>query len=139
MINSASGASTREIWLPAKFWNDHADRELPAGELVREAGSRVLVKVTCDELSEIRSDASYYADPAGPDDYEGRAAMVRSAKATVRAIDAACSGGACKKNGGHVWLPGSRHCRDCGKPIEEAYGYAEMTAHKRESSADGSR
>lgn len=76
------------VWLPAKFWNDHADRELPAGVLIKTRGNRVQVNCTHDELAEILNDAEYYSDPAGPDDYEGRAAMVRSAKATVRAIKA---------------------------------------------------
>jgi hypothetical protein len=41
---------------------------------------------------------------------------------------------ACKAAGGHTYESGERKCRDCGKPIEEMYGYAEMLA-----SADSER
>jgi hypothetical protein len=50
------------------------------------------------------------------------------ADCAVREKDAAT----CKLNGGHVWPFGERECRDCGKPIEESYGYAEMTEYRRD-------
>jgi hypothetical protein len=84
--SSADKVMHTELWLPAKFWNDHADRELPSGELLCESGNRVRIRATDAELAEILNDAEYYADAAGPDEYEGRAALVRSAKATIRRI-----------------------------------------------------
>lgn len=78
-----------QVWLPELFWQDHFDRELPAGTLIRRAGTRVLVEATEAELTEIREDAEFYADPWGPDfggeEYGRR--LKASAKRTVSAID----------------------------------------------------
>lgn len=81
--------------LPPLFWNDHANRDLPCGEVVHKASRYVEIEADDTTIDEIRSDASYYADPSGgPDSYEGRAALMASARATIRAIDKARAKGA---------------------------------------------
>lgn len=75
------------LWLPEMFWDDHAERDLPAGSLLARRGRRVLVSCTDEELAEIRSDAAHYAHANGPSDFDGAGALKRSAAATVRAID----------------------------------------------------
>lgn len=82
-----SNEGSYNVWLPATFWHDHADRELPAGVLIKERGRRVQVNCTRAELDEIRSDAAYYSDKSGGPDWEEGGPIRRSAAATVRAID----------------------------------------------------
>lgn len=77
---------THELRLPGMFWTDHAERALPAGHLLKWHGQQAVVRCSDFELSEIRSDASHYAHPHGPD-ADGLGSLIRSAKATVRAID----------------------------------------------------
>ena len=71
--------------LPAKFWNDHAERGLPAGELSSESGNLVWIVATEDEIKEILSDAKFYSDPWGPDDLPP--GLKASAARTVKAIE----------------------------------------------------
>lgn len=88
-----STLETKTVWLPALFWRDHDERELPAGRLIEQRGNRVRVECTAAELAEIRSDAAYYSDRHGPDgmDEEYGPRLKRSAAATVRAVDRASS------------------------------------------------
>ena len=79
------------VWLPAMFWQDHAERDLDSGTLIRRSGRRVFVRCTPHELAEILSDAEFYADQNGPSDFDGAAALRRSAAATVRSIRAILS------------------------------------------------
>jgi len=74
-----------EVWLPKTFWLDHAERALPAGDVVKWAGNRGLIKCSESELAEIASDADHYAHEFGPD-ADGLEGIKRSAKATQRAI-----------------------------------------------------
>jgi len=74
-----------QIWLPLTFFEDHEGRDLPSGTVIKRAARKVLVQCSDDELSEIESDAKYYADLCGPDG-EGLEGIRRSAKATVEAI-----------------------------------------------------
>lgn len=71
----------KAVWLPAMFWEDHAERDLPSGTLLRSAGHRVQVAVSGSELNEIESDAVYYS--ADVDCYPE---LIASAKRTVVAI-----------------------------------------------------
>lgn len=74
-----------EIWLPPRFYQDHEDRDLPSGTVLRRTARKVLVRCSDEELAEIEDDAKYYADANGPDG-EGLEGLKRSAKATIEAI-----------------------------------------------------
>jgi hypothetical protein len=88
----ASDAPLRslQLWVPAYFWSDHADRcpcddpETDMATEVREAGRRVLIEATPKQLEVLRSDAAFYCDRDGPD--ECPPGLVRSARATLAAI-----------------------------------------------------
>lgn len=73
--------------LPIAFWEDHANRELPAGaEVARPKYHPPGHYVECDDatIREILSDARFYADRWGPDLIS--AGLKMSARATVSAI-----------------------------------------------------
>lgn len=59
-----------DITVPAYFWVDHRDRDLPAGQALSDTGEykrRVLIRATPAEVAEIREDAEYYCDAQGFD------------------------------------------------------------------------
>lgn len=78
------------LWVPAMFWNDHAERcpsddgEKGICTEIREAGRRVLIVGTPEQIECLRSDAAFYCDRDGPD--ECPPGLVRSARATLAAI-----------------------------------------------------
>lgn len=80
-----------ELWVPATFWEDHADRcPTDNGDdgLCRKrrcAGHRVFIRGSDAQLQVLRDDAAFYAGEDGPD--ECPAAIRRSAARTLRAID----------------------------------------------------
>lgn len=74
-----------KVTLPATFWTDHVDRDLPCGAIVSSNGRSVTVECTPAELSELESDARYYASSGGPDMVDR--SITRSAKATIAAIE----------------------------------------------------
>lgn len=72
--------------LPPAFYFDHVRRDLPGGTIVKQANSYVVVELTDDECSELLSDAKFYAE-AGVQEFGFECAgLVRSAKATVKAL-----------------------------------------------------
>ena len=73
------------IKLPKRFFDDHADRELPTPEVVSETARYYVVDRADPALPELLSDADYYSD--GVDCCER--GLVRSAIATATAIRAA--------------------------------------------------
>lgn len=85
------------IRLPWKFWEDHGERALPTPKEVPPSNKRHLwVRRDDPALTELLSDARYYADPYGPDggddDRETKLwfmRLKRSAKLTVKAIETA--------------------------------------------------
>jgi seryl-tRNA synthetase len=72
--------------LPLAFWRDHAERDLPAGKLLRSTHRLAIVEADCATFQAIAADARFYADDDGP---QVSAALKASAKATVRALTAA--------------------------------------------------
>lgn len=79
-------------WVPAMFWDDHSERapcdgdpETAMAREVRRAGRRVLIEGDAQQLECLRSDAAFYAG-GNVDDCAG---LVRSAAATLRALEAA--------------------------------------------------
>lgn len=55
-----------DVWLPAKFAQDHLDRCLPSGELVDSSANRgsMCFRCTREELEEWISDSHHYSDCA---------------------------------------------------------------------------
>ena len=73
--------------LPAKFFDDHDERELPTPRVLRRTARTVTIAANDPNLVELLNDAEHYADVDGPcagqREYRG---LVASARATVRAI-----------------------------------------------------
>lgn len=72
------------------FYQDHVERDLPAPAIVRETKRHYFIDANSEHLSELLSDAEYYADPfnyAHAEFGSWLAALVRSARATERAIE----------------------------------------------------
>lgn len=75
-------------WVPATFWDDHADRcPSDTGEAgicveVRRSGRRVLVSGTFEQVDCLKSDAMFYAEGNADD----CANIIRSAKRTLSAL-----------------------------------------------------
>jgi len=70
------------IKLPKSFFDDHAARELPTPEVIRETRAHYIVSKDDLALPELLSDARYYSDGL---DMAPRGIVV-SARATVRAL-----------------------------------------------------
>ena len=70
--------------LPRRFFDDHADRCLPTPAIVRQDDRHVWVRHDDPDLRELLEDATFYADPDGPD--EVPAGLKASARASVAAI-----------------------------------------------------
>jgi hypothetical protein len=85
------------VWVPANFWSDHEDRCPCNNEAtdmateIRKAGRRVLIEGNAKQLETLRSDAEYYCGRDGPD--ECPPGLIRSAKATLAAVEAATRDG----------------------------------------------
>lgn len=84
-----------QVWVPAYFWSDHADRcpaddaETEMASELRAAGRRVLIEADPRQLETLRSDAAFYCDRYGPD--EAPRALVRSARGKLEALRKAAS------------------------------------------------
>lgn len=63
-MNAPASAANRLFTetVPTVFYNDHAARDLPAGEVITEWFGKTTVRATAEEWSEILSDAEFYAD-----------------------------------------------------------------------------
>lgn len=77
-----------QLWIPRRFYEDHVERDLPAGRVISQDRSRVLVVCDDEALDDLESDARHYADHAvardlGPD-YAG---LCTSARYAVQAIE----------------------------------------------------
>jgi hypothetical protein len=79
------------IRVPAKFFDDHEERECePFCTPVKRTSRFVWLRPDDEGLTELLDDAKHYSDDdGGPFGYEGCAAMRRSAAATVDAIEQA--------------------------------------------------
>ncbi len=78
------------IKITKKFFEDHIMRDLPAPPVIKETKSHIWIDATSEHLSELLSDADFYADPLSYADAEfgsDLSALVKSAKATKLAIE----------------------------------------------------
>jgi hypothetical protein len=74
------------LTLPLSFFQDHEDRELPHGWVVRQTKRQVVVMMTEAEIREMYSDADYYATMIGEDRSEN-IWYVNAAKRMLVALD----------------------------------------------------
>jgi hypothetical protein len=81
-------SETKLIRVPAKFFGDHEDRDCePYCDPVKRSSRFVWLRPDDEGLDELLDDAKHYAFPdMFGDEYGG---LVRSAKATVKAIESA--------------------------------------------------
>jgi hypothetical protein len=81
----------KPIRVPAKFFDDHEERECePFCEPVKRSSRFVWLLPSDPGLDELLSDARHYGDDdGGPDAIGDGGGLVKSAKATVKAIEAA--------------------------------------------------
>ena len=76
------------VRIPRKFYEDHDERCLPTPVAHRTTTRHVFVDINDPLLPELLDDAEYYADERGIcPEVRG---ICRSAKATAKAITAAC-------------------------------------------------
>lgn len=73
------------LLLPPRFFDDHADRELPTPEVLGRRGRSYVVALEDDRLRELFSDACYYAGSGGPDQpgLNGLRASARATRDTI--------------------------------------------------------
>tara|TARA_B100000575_G_scaffold51979_2_gene38718 strand:+ start:4731 stop:4997 length:267 start_codon:yes stop_codon:yes gene_type:complete len=80
----------RKIKIPKRFYQDHVERDLDAPPIIKETQSYIWIDATSVHLSNLLSDADFYADPSSYDHADfgsSLSALVKSAKATKRAIE----------------------------------------------------
>jgi hypothetical protein len=84
-------AAVTLIRVPAKFFNDHEERDCePCCEPIKRSERFVWLRLNDPGLAELLDDARHYGDDdGGPDAIGDDGGLVRSAKATVKAIEAA--------------------------------------------------
>ena len=78
------------IKITKTFFQDHVIRDLPAPPVIKETKSHIWIDATSVHLSDLLSDADFYADPHSYGDADfgsSLSALVKSAKATKRAIE----------------------------------------------------
>lgn len=75
------------VTLPTRFYDDHDDRLLPSGTLVKRTRRSVTVDLDPEAFADLLSDARHYADPVNGYAAESPG-LVASARATVRALEA---------------------------------------------------
>jgi hypothetical protein len=76
------------VRVPARFFQDHMERDLDTPKVVRETSRFVWIRRDDPATPELLNDAEYYSDPSGPriGDYREGIGLFNSAKATVKAL-----------------------------------------------------
>lgn len=76
------------VKVPRRFFDDHAERDLPTPTIVRTLAAHYVVSSDDPALSELLNDAEHYATPGQFGHDPELAGIVASARATVRALKA---------------------------------------------------
>lgn len=76
----------RLVRLPRAFYWDHVSRDLPSGLVVRDCQKHVVVEITEEDWTELRSDAEHYAHSMADGGFDD-AGLCQSAFWTVVALD----------------------------------------------------
>jgi hypothetical protein len=74
-----------KLTLPRVFFEDHVDRDLPHGYVIKITRYTVDAMMTRNEITELLSDADYYSDSGIARDM-GMPSLAQSAKRTIAAI-----------------------------------------------------
>ena len=70
--------------IPQRFYDDHAERDLPAPEILKETSKHYWINAESEHLSELPNDADFYSDyQHWPRECWG---LCKSANATANAI-----------------------------------------------------
>lgn len=72
--------------VPARFYDDHAGRDLPSGREVSRSGSKVTVDLDAEAYADLLADAAHYVSMGTAAFGPGMLGLVSSARATVRAL-----------------------------------------------------
>ncbi len=75
------------VCLPPRFWDDHADRDLPTPKAVKMRGTSYWAAINDPSLPELLADAEHYAHRDGPS--EIGSALKKSAITTRNRIKVA--------------------------------------------------
>lgn len=85
-------APTVTVDVPFTFHQDHVSRDLPGGTVVKRLARTVRVELDRETYDELLSDADHYAGDAMSEwvaeDFANAMGVVRSARATVKALRA---------------------------------------------------
>ena len=73
--------------VPARFYDDHVGRGLPAGNELKRLARTVRVELDRAAFEELLDDAKHY-DASAEEMWDGSAGVVMSARATIRALRA---------------------------------------------------
>lgn len=73
------------VRLPATFYDDHEERGLETPPAIRRTKQHVWIDSAHEHVSELVSDAEFYADPVGFDPEVARR-LAPAAKAVLRAL-----------------------------------------------------
>lgn len=76
-----------EVKLPPTFYEDHAARDLPAGEITGMTDRHVVVRLDRAAYEDLLSDARYYTDAATAASM-GLPGLASSARATIKRLEA---------------------------------------------------
>ncbi len=78
------------IRIPSRFYEDHVERDLPVPSVIKETQRYIWIDADSPHLSEFLDDAKHYAgDAISLSDFPDLIGVKASAKATVKAIEAA--------------------------------------------------
>ncbi len=83
-------SDTVTVDVPTRFYEDHRGRDLPSGEVVKRLSRTTRVVLDRKAYDDLLSDAQHYAGSAMDDmyldDFATASALIRSARATVKAL-----------------------------------------------------
>jgi hypothetical protein len=77
--------STNTYQIPKRFYDDHVDRDLPGGTIIKSTKRHYTIELSDADRDELLSDADYYTDQSAAFDPD-LFGVIASARATARAI-----------------------------------------------------
>ena len=77
---------TQTIRIPHRFYIDHVERGLPAPGVLKRTKSHLWIDALSRDIPELLDDAEHYANNIDARDFPELFGLVRSARATAKAI-----------------------------------------------------